>query len=75
MKHPLPDFQCDVHTCIFCFFRKSYRVIQKDFVLADVDEKGRKTVKVSVKRRYPWIAWVAAFYIVVAENGPRLRRG
>ena len=40
MKHSLSDLQGDIYSCILGFFGKSSRVIEKDFICADLDENG-----------------------------------
>jgi hypothetical protein len=70
MKHSLSNLQGDIYAGILGFFGKSPRVIEKDFIFADLDEYGWKPVKIPIKRRYPWKTRVIIPYVILAENGP-----
>jgi len=63
MDHPFPNSQGDIDTCGFRSFGKAHRIIEHGFIRADADEYGRQSAQITVKRRYPWPAWIVLFSI------------
>ncbi len=75
MKHSLPNPQCDIHSYIFGFSCKLYRVIPENLVSTGVYQHGRETVKITVEWRCPRQAWIMVSDIVLAESWSMSLRG
>ena len=68
MKHALPDLQGDIYTGIFGLFGKPGRVIEQEFVSADINEHRRQPVQVTIKRGYPRQTRIIISRVIFTEN-------
>ena len=50
MKHPLPDVQVYVDTGVFGVLGEAHLIVEKHFIIADMDAQRRKTGNVLRER-------------------------
>jgi hypothetical protein len=59
VRHALPDVQFDLRAGFRRPVRVSARIVEQDFVLADMEQDGRRARQVAIERRDAWVLGAA----------------